>query len=450
VSIIQFLRILWAHRWITAIATVSCLVGGVVVLLIVPPRWQAHTRIVLDNIKSDPLTGEGMGPQASAYAATQVELIKDYPVAGRAVEQLGWLSDPGLIQAYQHRPKREVSDFRHWVAQFVIDRTDADLVQGTNILQITYTAAQPNDAKAVADALTKAYVDSAVEYRRQTASRNADWFEGQTKQAKAALDAASDAEAAYQRQTGIILQDDKTDVDSARLHALASDSAAGAPVVIGANTGGSAAGSQLAEVDAAIAQATQTLGPNHPQLQALKSKRAALATQVAQEQASARAASAAASAGVGALDRAMASEKSRVLGQTTQLEHLKQLHADVEIRREQYDKTAARAAELRQEAMLGDAGLTVLGPASAPQRPKFPNKPLILGGSLGLGVASGVLLGLLIELLGRRVRGAEDLRSIGAPVLAVIPWEGRSRPAPQMPRRLAIRLWAPRPKVVEA
>ena len=92
----------------------------------------------------------------------------------------------------------------------------------------------------------------------------------------------------------------------------------------------------------------------------------------------------------------------------------------------------------------------MLGPASSPQKPKFPNKPLIVGGSLGLGLASGVLLGLLIELLGRRVRGAEDLRSIGAPVLAVIPRasSAKSRRASSSAwTRLPVRLWTPKAKL---
>ena len=71
--------------------------------------------------------------------------------------------------------------------------------------------------------------------------------------------------------------------------------------------------------------------------------------------------------------------------------------------------------------MIGDTGLTIMGPAAVPQKPKFPNKTLMLGGSLGLGLASGVLIGLILELLGRRVRGAEDLQSTGVAVLAVIP-----------------------------
>jgi hypothetical protein len=54
------------------------------------------------------------------------------------------------------------------------------------------------------------------------------------------------------------------------------------------------------------------------------------------------------------------------LSQSTQLEHLRELHAEVALRQDQYNKTAARAAELRQEAMIGDIGLTVMGTAAVP------------------------------------------------------------------------------------
>jgi uncharacterized protein involved in exopolysaccharide biosynthesis len=444
VNIIQFLRILWAWRWITLLSTASCAVGALAVVLVVPPRWEAHSRIMLDTIKPDPLTGQVIGGNASAYAATQVELIKDYSVAGKAVDDLGWRSDPKLIAAYRHRSKRDTSDFRRWLALLMIERTDAGLVPGTNILEITYASTEPREAKAVADALTRAFVQTSVQFRRQQASHNADWFEAQAEKARADLDAAATAEADYQRQTGIILQDDKIDIENARLRALASEAAAGAPVFAPITTSGSAAGAELAQVDAAIAQASQTLGPNHPQLQALRAKRGALAAQTAQEQAAARAATAA-SSNIGALDRAMASAKSKVLAQSTELEHLRDLHAEVALRQDQYNKTAAREAELRQEAMIGDTGLTVMGPAAVPQKPKFPNKQLILGGSLGLGLASGVLIGLILELLSRRVRGVEDLRSAGVVVLAVIPAANRTGPA--APTRQWTPRWRPQTRI---
>jgi succinoglycan biosynthesis transport protein ExoP len=106
VSIIQFLRILWAWRWLTALATLSCLVGAAIVILFVPARWEAHTRIMLDVIKPDPLTGEAIGPNASAYAATQVELIKDYTVAGKAVDQLGCCRIPSSSRHTNVAPRR--------------------------------------------------------------------------------------------------------------------------------------------------------------------------------------------------------------------------------------------------------------------------------------------------------------------------------------------------------
>jgi capsular polysaccharide biosynthesis protein len=84
-------------------------------------------------------------------------------------------------------------------------------------------------------------------------------------------------------------------------------------------------------------------------------------------------------------------------------------------------KAAARVADLRLESQSNDAGMTALGEASAPEKPYFPNIPVIIGASAGFGLGIGVLAALLIELLGRRVRSKEDLESaIDAPVFAVI------------------------------
>jgi polysaccharide biosynthesis transport protein len=455
VSIVQFLRILWARRWIVVAATVSSMVGAAIVVLLIPPRWEAHSRVMLDLIKPDPLTGEVIGANSRPYAATQIELVKDYAVAGQVADQLGWVSDPTLIEEFQHRPASDQRDFRRWIAQQVIDRTSAELVEGSNILEITYTATTPGDAKAVADALMKAYVDTSIAFRRQSAARDADWFDTQSKKAKDSLDDAANAEAAFEKQTGLMLQDDKTDVDTARLRALAGQGAATGPVITPFSGGGSSAGSELAQVDAAISQASQTLGPNHPELVALRAKRAALAAQDVQERALARAsagaAASAASAGVGAVNQAMAAEKTKVMGQADKIERLKELHAEVELRRDEYNKMAARAADLRQEAAIGETGLTMLGSAVTPQHPAFPNKPLIFGGSLGLGLAVGVLVGLLMELFGRRVRGVEDLSAIDAPVLAIIP--AAATPvtgAKRVPRQPATRRWWGRARIAEA
>lgn len=431
-SIIQFLRILWAKRLIIAVTTISCVIGAVVVMQLVPPRYEANSRVLLNLLKPDPVTNQVIsGPATRGYIATQRELIRDYAVAGQVVDELGWTSDPNLIAAYQNRSGNDVRDFRRWVAQRVIDGTKVKVVEGSNILEITYVANTSRDASTVADLIRKAYIDASLNFRRDDATRSAEWFDQQAEKARTELTKAESAKTAYEKENGIVLGVDKTDLDSARLSALAAQASA-APVVPVMAAPASGSAMQLAQLNSAIASAQKTLGPNHPELLQMQAARTNLQAAVAQEQANARAMAGAASAGVGALDRAVAAQKSRVIAQRDKVERLTQLQGQVDLMREQYNKTATRAASLRQEAAIADTGLLPLGNAVMPQQPVFPNKPLILAGSIGLGAGLGVFVSLLMELLARRVRGVEDLQHLEVPLLAVIgPPPPRRRPIGQ-------------------
>lgn len=371
---------------------------------------------MMDLVKPDPVTGQVTAAPsfARAYTKTQIELIKDYRVAGQVVEDLGWLNDPNMITQYDMRGPGDDRDFRRWAAQRVIDGTGASLIEGSNILEISYTSNSPEAARTVADALRKAYIDTNLAFRRESARRTAEWYEAQTVKAKAVLVSAEAAKTAYEKQTGIVLQDGGPDIESARLSALAQASAAAAAPVI---AGPSAASLQLAQIDASIAQASRVLGPNHPDLIAMRQQRNVMAQQVAQERSAAGAMAGANAVNAGALER----QKNKVIGQRDQVERLRQLQAEVDLRRGQFEKAAARTAELRQEAEVGETNLVPLGSAVTPQTPSFPNMPLIMFGALGFGLGFGVLVSLLVELFGRRVRGAEDVTAIiDAPLLAVI------------------------------
>jgi succinoglycan biosynthesis transport protein ExoP len=419
-SPIQIARILWAHRLLILLAALSCFVGGIVVIKLLPPRWEGHSRVMLALVKPDPVTGEVLGTGAvRAYAGTQVELIRDYSVAGQVVDQLGWLSDPILIERYQNRSKTDTRDFRRYLAQIIIDGTKANLIEGSNILEITFDASNARDAKLVADALRKSYIDSSLESRRAEANRNAEWFETQADKAKIQLDAAQVAKATYEKNNGIILQDDKSDIESSRLKALSGQGAAPAPIILPAAP--SQAGNELAQLDQQIAQASETLGPNNPELVAMKARRSGLATQAAQERSAARAQQNAAMANYSALNQAVESQKSKVIAQGDKIQALRQLQAEVDLRTDQFNKSLTRAADFRQQAAIVDTGLTALDSAVVPDRPVFPKKPLIVGGSLMLGLGMGVMVSLLLELFARRVRGVEDMAAIRVPLMAVLP-----------------------------
>ena len=408
-SLSQFWRILWARKLLILATTIFCLAGGIVAISIVPPRWKAESHVYLNLLKPDPVTGEVLGLAARAYVATQIKLMSDYGVAGMAVDKLGWLSDPDLIQQYQRRPQSDTRDFRRWLAQRVMDGTRADLLDGSNILDITYTGQSPEGAKAIVAAVTQSYLDTTLAFRRSEANKNADWFGLQSDKAKQSLLAAQAAVATYERENGIVMRDDKTDIDSARLAALASQSD------VTALGGGGVSGidAQIADVDSSIRLASETLGPNHPQLLALKEKRASLMALAAQ-------AGSPTATGAGMSAR-VAAAKEAVIGNRDKLARLTVLQSEVEIRKDQYDKTLAREADFRQQAGVVDPGVSALGAAFVPDQPSFPNRPLIIGGSLGLGLVFGLLIALLVELLDRKVRSPEDLTAaLGLPVLAVL------------------------------
>ena len=428
-SFIQFFRILWARRWIVVAATVSCFVAAVAIGSLLPTRYTATSRVLLDIVKPDPVTGQVMNTMfARTYFTTQAELIKDYRVAGRVVDNLGWSSSPDLLAQYNGRAPGDNRDFRRWLAQIVMDGTQVKMIEGSNILEISYTGNNPQSAAAVADAVRDAYNEETLAFKRQSAADTATWLDQQVVKTRDSLIATEARKANYERQNNIVLGDDATDIESARLRALAS--APDMPNIALSSAAASASKMQLAQMDARIASAAETLGPNHPDLQDLRRQRDAIAAAAAAEQRAAPGGPSGPS-----LAGQVQAQQARVLNQRDKVEQLRRMQADAAVLRDQYARTAQKAAEAHQQADSNDTGLTFMGSAVTPTDPVFPNWPLILFGSLGMGLVLGIMVALITELLSRRVRGVEDLTMLDAPVIAVLQ-STRATPALAGPRRL--------------
>jgi uncharacterized protein involved in exopolysaccharide biosynthesis len=312
------------------------------------------------------------------------------------------------------------------MAQIVINNTNAKLIEGSNILDISYTAPSPQGASAVAEAIRRAYIEQAIAFRREDAGSDADWFRNQASKLKEQLTAAEQRKNAFERANGIVLDDQNIDQEARRLAALAV-TPQGAPAM--AVAGSNPAAGQIAQLDAAISTAERTLGPNNPQLQDLRRQRAALAGVSGAQMTGPVGPS------VGAQFNA---QLQKVLAQRGKADEARRLAVEVAVLREQFQKASTRMAELEQQSQSIESGLSLLGTATAPEKPSFPNWPLIIFGSLGLGLLLGVLAALLAELLARRVRSVGDLRIGDLPVLgemAVPARRGRGFSLPRLFRR---------------
>jgi polysaccharide biosynthesis transport protein len=433
-SLIQLLRILFARRSILMGCLMACLVVAVLVGLILPARYPATARVMMDNFKPDPVTGTMMNMGGlRTFTRTQVELIKDYRIAGDAVDKLGMTNNPELLASWQSATGGN-GDFRRWLSDRIVQSVQVNLVEGSNILAITYEAPNPDVAKRTANALRDSYIDNALRLRTEGAGRTAEWYRQQADRALQALEAAEATKTKFEQDNGIVMTaaGEAESVKLASLQSALTTARSNQSVqqfeAVRQSTTSVVVEQlkvQLATLNDQIEQASERLGIQHPTYIAMLARRGQLERQLGREQAEARQAGAqqmgASRSGIAQLESEYESQRAKVFAMKDKLDRLTQLLSEVNLRRQQYEQAAKRTGELQLESNVADAGLIVLGDATVATTPSFPNWPLIVGLAVGAGLALGLVMSLLVELLNRRVRGAEDLAfAAGVPVFSVI------------------------------
>lgn len=446
-SLIQFLNILLARRMIVLATFLTSLFVAMFVASLLPERYSAKARVLMDIIKPDPVTGQMVsGRDPRMFIRTQIELIQDFRVASDVVDRLGWPSNPAVIAAWQ-ADTGGVGDIRRWGAQRIIDNTRAEVVAGSNILEIGYDAPTPEAARTIAALLRQSYIEGSLRFTTDSAGRNAEWYREQSERALAALQSAEAAKTRFEQENNLVMTANG-EAETAKLASLqsallsargqqssqqfaAAQASTTSPVVDQLKI-------QLATLNDQMEQAAATLGTEHPTYKAMIARQELLERQLQRETSSARAAGAAQSGAsrrsVAELEAEYTEQRAKVLGMRSTLDRLGQLAREVELRQGQYQQASTRAAELRLQSNISEGALVILGDPIGANTPSFPKWPQVIGLSAAFGLGLGLVLALVVELLARRVRSPEDLRfASGAPVMAVIsdarkaPWRERGR-----------------------
>lgn len=416
---VQLLRMLRARWWLIATLALLGAAAGAIASKWMPSRYEARSRIAVEMLKADPVTGETVQPRTlETIMAAQVELVRDPRVTRRVVDHFGWTDSPRLRAAHQRAVERGTTlDLRDWLAEDVSQRTRATLIRNSPLLEISYSSSVPETARRGADAVRDAFIAEALDSKRRDAAQQAQWFARQVDALKSRLATAEQRKASFERANGIVLQDDNVDAESSKLRALASS--APTPAAVPSTVAVAPSSTQLAQVDAQLAAARQSMGRNHPQIIALQQQRAALAAAVSRELASARAASRASGAGVSPQGE-LGAQTRKVLAQRGLVDEARRLAGDVAVLRDQVAKTMQRAADFELQAQSTEAGYSKLGAAALPRSPSTPARWLLMVAGLTAGFVVGALAAIVLELVQRRVRGPEDLETVGLPVIGMV------------------------------
>jgi polysaccharide biosynthesis transport protein len=468
----QFIAILRARFW-SALLVLAVTVGTTVgVSLVLPKKYTAVATVVMD-LKPDPVTAAMYGGMASpAMMATQVDVLQSDRVAQRVVRNLRLTENP-QVRAQWMEDAQGKGSIEQWLGQTFQRSMDVKPSRESSVIAVSYKAADPNFAAALANSFVQAYLETTLELRVDPAKQYSSFFDTRAKEAREMLEHAQSKLSAYQKEKGIIATDERLDVENARLNELSSQLVALQAVASESGSrqvqaqGASAdklqevlnnplvAGlkADLARAESRLQELESRLGDAHPQVQEAKANIAAVRSKVEAE-------TRRVTGGVGVTNTinrqretevraSLEAQRSKVLRLKAVRDEGAVLTRDVESAQRAYDTVVARFNQSALESQNTQSNANVLTPASPPLEPSSPKVLLNIALSIFVGTLLAVGTALLRELMDRRVRSPQDVAdAMGIAVIGVLPKAaGRRLIGPNRPtltqRRMVARLSAP-------
>lgn len=436
----QFLLIIRARKWLiisTFLATLVIILG---VSFVLPKNYTATATLVINAKGLDPITGMTLPYQLTPeYLSTQEAIISSPGVAVRVVDALGLQKIPSLQKQFAEGGGQ--GDIRYYIAKLLLNKLTVKPELNTNLVDVSYEAPNPEFAAIIANAFAKSYIQTNLDLKTQPAQQTEAWYDQQVAQLRNNLQKAQDKLSKYQQQNGLVLSDERLDLETSRLADLSGQlvSAQAAsfdatskqkertqlPDVIN-NPVVQALTPQLVELDAKLAELSKKIGPNNPTYQSTLAQRNIVKKQLddayhTAEQ-SITATAQASRSRVAKLRTALATQKTKVLEIKKERDQAALLQQDVSNAKLAYDNAMQRMSQNSLEAKSVQTDVAILNGAIPPTEPSSPKillntiAAIFLGGLLGMGAAFG------LEILNRRVRSPEDIQEfLGLPLLNASP-----------------------------
>ncbi len=451
----NFLAIVRARLRILLLVMGVTVLTAVIVSLLLPKKYLATASVVVDA-KPDPVSALIYPGLASpAFMATQVDVLVSDRVALRVVRDLKLTENPEIRQQWQDATEGE-GTVEQWLSDSLKGNLDVKPSKESNVISVAYKAPDPRFAAALANAFVQAYIATSVELQVGPAKQYNTFFDDRAKAARASLEAAQTKLSNFQRQNGILVDDERMDIETARMNELSSQLVAlqGLSAESSsrqAQAGGASADrlqevllnpvvgqlkADLARSETRLRELSTHYGDNHPQV---VEARANIAELRARLEAETRRVTGGATV-TNTINRqreadtraALETQRVKVLRMKAMRNEASVLQRDVETAQRAFEGVSARLTQSGLESQTTQSNVNVLSQAVAPVKPTSPNVLLSLALSIVVGLIFGTGLVLLLELRDRRVRGVDDvMQALKLPILGVMPKPGTRRSGPQ-------------------
>ena len=455
-SFAQFLAILFARRWLFLAVLLAVLLPALAVTLWLPKRYAASASVVVD-VKPDPLSAFPTLANPTVMA-TQIDIVQSERVARRVVRNLKLLEAPQVRQQWMADTGGR-GDLETWLVERFQKELSVKPSRESSVIEIAYTAADPQFAAGLANAFAQAYIDTVLELRVEPAKQYSSFFEARARDARAALGAAQSKLSAFQQHSGVVMTDERMDVETQRLNDLSSQLVAiqAAAADASSRQAQASAGSadklqeisnhpvvaglrgDLSRMEAKLQELSSRLGDGHPQVIELKANIAELRRRLDVEVRQL-------SAGVGISNSISRQREAQIRAeleaQRAKVLKMKQVRdegmmilRDVETAQRAYDNITQRLSQSSLESQATATNVSLLNSAVPPLQAAFPRVGLNASLALFMGLLLATVATLLMELRDRRVRAPQDIEALlGLPVLGRLPAPGATSPASPLAR----------------
>lgn len=430
-------QILWQRRWLIIVPTVLATAGGAAAAWLIPPMYESSATVLIES------------PQLPSDA--QVTDVIDQRIA-RARERV--LSRKDLIRLIRANDLY-TEDQRTKTLSDIVDEMRSStsisavpidlgggvrsIMQGTSTIALRISFAYPEPAKAqvVAQQYVNRFLEVDAGSQQERANTAASMLSEQQNQLANQINDIENQITKIKIDNGSVLAlqgqftgnplADASRIDS-QIAGLQADNAR-----ISAQESGN--GGAIAQAESNLRILTTKYSPTHPDVIAARAQLDALRAQGGGDigPSLANPVVAANRAQIASLQQAksmLMSDSVRAKAAASRgpaiADQIDQLTKKAEILRDQYRAISNRAqgAELNKRIETEQKGerLTLADPPVVPDAPSRPNRPVILVGAIAAGIAFGLALTLLFELLFRPIRGSEALKmAAGQAPLAIIP-----------------------------
>ena len=441
----QFLVIIAARARSAAAVFVAVLVIALVVSLLMPKRYTASAAVVLDVRSPDPVAGSLLaGMLAPGYMATQVDVASSERVARRVIHALGMHNSEALRTEWLQRTGGK-GDFEAWLAEDLQRGLDVTPSRDSNVVTISFSAADPLLAASTAGAFMQAYIDTSLELKVEPARAYNSFFDERAKQLREAVEAAQARLSAFQETNQLLVTTERIDIENSRLGELSSQlvvlqsnaaqndskrQQAGArpeqlPEVL-SNAVVSAFAGTLAIEEARLQELTARYGENHPQWIEQRAKVADLkrkaATATARASGAVNVTASVNQAQLAQTQKALNEQRARVLRMQSLRDEAAVLRRDVDNAQTAFNTMQERVTQTGVESQNTRTNVSVLKRATAPVTASSPKLVRNLGVAAFLGALLALITAFVREMRDRRLRTVSDIEfELRQPLLLTLP-----------------------------